>query len=117
MDMAATQNGDTAKPATPLPIGTLLKDLRPTIQGHTEAEASDIAAAVSKIFTNELSPVQAALLLYTLSLTGLEHRPDVLARCATVMRNAAVPIDGAELNAAVRREGKRVGEYHGGLVW
>lgn len=114
--MVETHNGGRRSHAPPLAIGNLLKTLRPIKVEAPEAQASDIAFAISNIFTNELSPVQAGLLLYTLSLTGLEQRPDVLARCATVMRNAAVPIEGAELKAALKKRDVKVGEYHGGLV-
>lgn len=113
----AANGGKDNNPPAPLGIHSLLKDLEPTVQGAPEVKASDIAFAISNIFTNQLSSGQATLLLYVLSITGLEQRPDVLARCATVMRNAAVPVSGAELKAAIKRKGIRVGEYHGGLVW
>lgn len=123
-------------PVSPLPIlsiNPLLKALRPSHVGVPEVGAAEIALAVSNIFTNQLSTgmyvdiairslaltasaVQAALLLYNLSLTGLEQRPDVLAQCANAMRDAAEPVDADQLKHIIRQKGQRRGEYHGGLV-
>ena len=106
------------EPPPPVSINTLLKSLRPTeITPPTNITADEIAFAVSNIFSNQLSPVQTALLLYTLSLTGLEHRPDVLAKCANAMRAAAEPVDIAGLKKAVEEKGIWMGGYQGGLVW
>jgi len=115
--MSTNQQPTTTSGEPPITITTLLKSLRPeTTPTPPTASSEDIAFAISNVFTNEISPVQAALLLYTLSLTGLEQRPDVLARCATVMRAAAVPIDNDSLAAAIDAKGLSIGEYHGGLV-
>jgi len=81
-----------------------------------EITAEEIALAVSNIFVNKLSPVQSALLLYNLSLTGLEQRPDVLARCATAMRAAASELDFQALEEVIRSKNLRSGNYQGGLV-
>ena len=124
-------------PISPLPIlsiNPLLKALRPSSVDVPEVGAAEIALAVSNIFTNQLSTgvynqrlssqhpyltvslVQAALLLYNLSLTGLEQRPDVLAQCANAMRNAAEHVDVDQLKHIIRQKGQHRGEYHGGLV-
>jgi len=101
----------------PVSIHPLLKSLRPTNVEAPRATPEEIAFAISNIFTNQLSPVQTALLLYNLSLTGLEQRPDVLAQCAHAMRAAAVPVDIPQLKEVIARRDRRIGNYDGGLVW
>ena len=106
------------KPAHPPPmaVNDLLKSLRPATISTPPASAEDIAFAIAQVFSNELSQVQTVLLLYNLSLTGLEQRPDVLARCATAMRAAAVPLDIEAIRSTIIEKSIVVGEYHGGLV-
>ncbi|KAI9710980.1 MAG: anthranilate phosphoribosyltransferase [Bogoriella megaspora] len=79
--------------------------------------ATEIAAAVSHIFTNSLSPVQTGALLTALHFTGEDRKADVIALCAAAMRNAAASIDKAALVKAVQEKGRsRVeGSYRGGL--
>ena len=118
--MASSGDSTAQAQATPLSnitINPLLKALRPTDVQVPAADAVDIAAAISRIFTNQLSPVQAALLLYNLSITGLEQQPDVLAQCASVMRAAAEPVAVEQLQQVVKQCGRRRGGYNGGLVW
>lgn len=98
-------------------ISNLLKSLRPTNVTAPDATPQEIALAISSIFTNQLSPVQIALLLYNLSLTGLEQQPDVLAQCANAMRAAAVPVDITQLKDVIEERRIRIGGYKGGLVW
>jgi len=100
-----------------LSINPLLKSLRPHNVSVPDVDADAIAFAISNVFTNQTSPVQTALLLYTLSLTGLEQRPDILAKCASVMRDAAVPVDVEGLQTTIERKGIKLGQYNGGLVW
>ena len=100
----------------PVSINPLLKALRPSEVSMPEVTAEEIALAVSNIFVNKLSPVQSALLLYNLSITGLEQRPDVLARCATAMRAAASELDVQALEEVMRRKNLSSGDYRGGLV-
>ena len=80
--------------------------------------ASEIAGAVSHIFTNSLSAVQTGALLTALHFTGEDRKADVIALCAGAMRNAAASIDTEALTRAVKERGahKAEGEYHGGLV-
>ena len=117
----ASSGGSTAQvpktTSSPITINPLLKALRPTDVKVPEAVAAEIASALSRIFTNQLSPVQAALLLYNLSITGLEQRPDVLAQCASVMRAAAETVNTERLQQVVQGRGRRRGGYNGGLVW
>lgn len=100
----------------PVSINPLLKRLRPSEVATPEVTAEEIALAVSNIFVNNLTPVQSALLLYNLSITGLEQRPDVLAQCATAMRAAASELDFAALEDVIKRKNLNLGNYHGGLV-
>lgn len=105
-------------PPPPISINSLLKSFRPTqITPPSNITPDEIAFAFSNIFNNQLSPVQTALLLYILSLTGLEQRPDVLAKCANAMRSAAEPVDIEELRKAVDARAVKMGSYQGGLVW
>lgn len=106
-----------AKTLPHLSINPLLKSLRPENVAVPAIDADTIAFAVSNIFTNQISPVQTAILLYTLSLTGLEQRPDILAKCATVMREAAVPVDTERLQRMIEQKAIKLGTYNGGLVW
>jgi anthranilate phosphoribosyltransferase len=115
MASSADAKAQEANPST-ITINPLLKALRPTDVQVPAANAAEIASGVSKIFTNQLSPVQAALLLYNLSITGLEQRPDVLAQCASVMRSAAEPVAIDQLQQVVQQRGRRRGGYNGGLV-
>lgn len=81
-------------------------------------KAEEVAAAISLIFTNSISPVQFGCMLYALHVTEGDHDPRVLSHCAKAMREAAVQMDGQDLADAVRRRGhaKAEGQYRGGLV-
>lgn len=98
-------------------IAPLLRSLRPPQLTTPTTTAEEIAFAVSNIFSNQLSPVQTAVLLYNLSITDLERRPDVLAACAEAMRAAAVPVDTTKLIDVVKERNAGINEYQGGLVW
>ncbi|KAI5250475.1 hypothetical protein E4T47_02225 [Aureobasidium subglaciale] len=78
--------------------------------------AQEVAAAVSHIFANSISPVQTGCLLYALHTTQLDRRPDVLAACASSMRYAAAQVDPDALAKAVSTRARKEGQYHGGLV-
>lgn len=107
----------TAPDSAVITINPLLKKLKPGIQSQPEVSAPEIAFAISNIFANKLSPVQTAILLYNLSITELDERPDVLAACAVAMRAAAVPVDAQRLRNAVQARNAAVNGYKGGLVW
>jgi anthranilate phosphoribosyltransferase len=96
-------------------ITPLLKRLWPT-PANENVTANEIAAAVSHIFTNSLTPVQTGALLTALHFTGLDGQPEVLSKCAQAMRNAAAQIDKKALRDILRKRGKREGNYRGGLV-
>lgn len=100
---------------TVVSITPLLKRLWPS-PGDNKVTAEEIALAISRIFTDELSPVQTGALLTCLHFTGWDIRADVIAKCAQVMREAASQINQEELSRIVREQGHPEGEYHGGLV-
>ncbi|KAK5149399.1 hypothetical protein LTR04_007095 [Oleoguttula sp. CCFEE 6159] len=95
-------------------ITPLLKRLWPA---HSSAvvSSSEIALAISHIFTNSLSPVQAGALLTALHFTARDTHADVIAACASAMRAAAAPMDSKTLRDVVRRKGRKEGGYRGGL--
>lgn len=96
-------------------ITPLLKRLWPAgIEPHVSAD--EIAAAISHIFTNQLSPVQIGALLTCLHFTGRDRTADVIAKCATAMRDAATPVDRDTLAEVVKRKDMGEGHYKGGLV-
>jgi len=96
-------------------ISALLKRLS-TVQAARQVSAEEIAAAVALVFTDSISPVQFALLLWALHTTGQDHQPDVLAACAASMRAAAATVDERALEAVVKRKARGAGGYGGGLV-
>lgn len=100
---------------TVVSITPLLKRLWPS-PGDNKVTPDEIALAISRIFTDELSPVQTGALLTCLHFTGWDIRSDVIAKCAQVMREAASQIDREELSKIIKQRGKPEGEYHGGLV-
>jgi anthranilate phosphoribosyltransferase len=97
-------------------ITPLLRRLWPS-PAQENVTADEIAAAISHIFTNSLSPVQSGALLTALHFTGWDRRADVLKKCAQAMRSAASPIDVKALKKVIRKRGRKEGNYHGGLVW
>lgn len=97
-------------------ISPLLKRLS-TRESAKKVEADEIAAAVALIFTDSLSPIQFALLLWALHTTGQDHSAEVLAACAASMRDAAAQVDRKLLGEVVQKKGMAEGAYSGGLVW
>lgn len=109
--------GDSAQPsvASKISITPLLARLWPS-PGEANVTATEIASAISHIFTDQLSPVQTGALLTCLHFTGWDRRADVLAKCSEAMRNAAAPVDTKALLELTRTRGKPRGSYGGGLV-
>ncbi|KAI9674711.1 MAG: anthranilate phosphoribosyltransferase [Caeruleum heppii] len=101
-------------PSSHISITPLLKRLWPS-PAKANVTADEIALAISHIFTDELSPVQTGALLTGLHFTGWDRRPDVIAKCAQAMRDAAAVVDLEALRKAVERRGRKEGNYHGGL--
>jgi anthranilate phosphoribosyltransferase len=105
--------------ATPQPkyvsIAPLLKLLSAPPPRDNTVKAEDIALAFSRTFENELNPTQTAALLTLLHSTGKDRHPDVIAKCAQAMRDAAVQVDRRKLKDVIRRRRKALGGYRGGL--
>jgi anthranilate phosphoribosyltransferase len=106
---------DEPSPPQIISITPLLKRLWPS-PGASNVTADEIALAISHIFTDQLSPVQTGALLTCLHFTGWDRRPDVIAKCAEVMRAAASKVDSEGLAKVVKARGKSEGNYEGGLV-
>lgn len=81
-----------------------------------EVTSDEIAKAISYIFSNELHKFQMGSLLTCLHYSGWDRKAEVIAKCAAVMRAAALQIDASDLKAAVKSRGRPEGEYCGGLV-
>lgn len=96
-------------------ISSLLKRLS-TKESTRNVKAEEVAAALGLVFTDSLSPVQFALLLWALHVTEGDHHPKVLSACSQAMRAAAAQVDGSALEDVVRRRGRPEGDYAGGLV-
>ncbi|EXJ68295.1 anthranilate phosphoribosyltransferase [Cladophialophora psammophila CBS 110553] len=99
-------------------IAPLLKKLSAPSPQDNSVKAEDIALAFSRTFENELNPTQLAALLTLLHSTGKDRHPDVIAKCAESMRDAAVQVDKHRLREVVRkrkRGGMGMGGYRGGL--
>ncbi|KAI9815889.1 MAG: anthranilate phosphoribosyltransferase [Thelocarpon impressellum] len=104
---------DNSKPQH-ISITPLLKRLWPD-PAKANVSAAEIALAISRVFTDQLSSVQTGALLTALHFTGWDRQADVIARCAEVMRDAAMPVDKAALAEVVRKRGIKRGGYGGGL--
>ncbi|KAJ9668532.1 anthranilate phosphoribosyltransferase [Coniosporium apollinis] len=105
---------DAAEHTPKLTITPLLKRLWPQ-PASEDVSASEIAFAISHIFTNSLTDVQTGALLTALHFTGRDRQADVIAKCAEAMRDAAAPVDEQSLREVVKRRGKKEGSYRGGL--
>lgn len=81
----------------------------------TAPDATEIAAAISLIFTNSLSEVQMGALLTCLHFTERDRRADVLTKCAQSMRDFSTPMDLDGLVELIAERGRKDGDYHGGL--
>jgi hypothetical protein len=96
-------------------VTPLLKQLA-TLTGALQATPKDIAAAVTLVFEDRISPIQFSLLLWALHTTGMDHNPEVLASTAKYMRHAAAQVDRNALRSAIAAKAKPEGNYRGGLV-
>jgi anthranilate phosphoribosyltransferase len=81
-----------------------------------EASAEEIASTFALIFENRLSIVQCSSLLTLLHSTRKDQDPDVIAKCAQRMREAAASISLNDLKAIVKKRGRKEGSYRGGFV-
>lgn len=105
--------------ASPLPqhvsIAPLLKQLSAPSPLDNTVKAEDIALAFSRTFEDQLNSTQMAALLTLLHSTGKDRHPDVIAKCAASMREAANQVDKPLLRKVVRQRKRGVGRYRGGL--
>ena len=96
-------------------IASLLKRLS-TAESTKNVKAEEVAAALALVFTDSLSPVQFALLLWTLHVSEGDHHPKVLTACAQAMREAAAQVDENALIDVIKRKSRSEGQYSGELV-
>ncbi|KAI4151068.1 MAG: hypothetical protein LQ340_003709 [Diploschistes diacapsis] len=97
----------------PISITPLLQKLLDP--SHGSATPTEIAAGLALIFENRLSTAQCASLLTLLQSTGRAADPEVVAKCATQMRNACAQVDRQALRAVIRKRSRKAGSYAGGL--
>ncbi len=83
---------------------------------NKDVEPEEIASAFALIFENRLSIIQTAAFLTLLHSTSKDKHPEVIAKCAQRMREAASQIEKQSLITAIRRRGLKQGNYRGGLV-
>ena len=102
-------------PPKQVSIAPLLKRLSSPAPQDNTVKPDDIALAFSRTFENELNHTQLASLLTLLHSTGKDRHPDVIAKCAQAMRDAAVQVDKRKLRQVVRQRRKVLGGYRGGL--
>jgi anthranilate phosphoribosyltransferase len=96
-------------------ITPLLKRLAyPT--ANTDVSPEEIASAFSLIFENRLTITQLSAFLTLLHSTGKDKHPEVIAKCASRMREAASQVEKSSLRTVVRKKGIKHGKYRGGLV-
>ncbi|KEF56047.1 anthranilate phosphoribosyltransferase [Exophiala aquamarina CBS 119918] len=105
----------TDPPPRYVSIAPLLKKLSAPPPLDNSVKAEDIALAFSRTFENELNGTQTAALLTLLHSTGRDRHPDVIAKCAESMRNAAIQVKSKELRAVVKKRKRGLGTYRGGL--
>ena len=98
-------------------IAPLLKRLAYPARSKITVSAEEIASAFALCFDNRMSIVQTAAFLTLLHSTGKDKDPDVIAKCAKRMRDAANQVERAQLRKVVRRRGRKMGSYRGGLVY
>ena len=95
-------------------IRPLLNKLRDPSFGPASAE--EISAVLTLIFEGRLANEECKDFLISLQSTGRGEDPEVVAKCATRMRNAGEKIDIAVLRNTIRRRHMASGGYKGGLV-
>lgn len=77
--------------------------------------AEEIATVLGLVFANQLSDIQCSSFLTLLRASERDREPKTLAKCAEVMRHAAVALDEQALHHIVRFRGRGEGSYSGGL--
>lgn len=99
------------------PISISISPLLKTFTGPEKetVTAEEIAAVLGLVFTNQLSDIQCSSFLTLLRASERDREPKTLAKCAEVMRYAAVALDQNALSDIVRFRGRGEGSYGGGL--
>lgn len=97
-------------------IAPLLKRLAYPDTTKIQVTASEVAGVFALIFEDRLSVVQTAALLTLLHSTGKDRDPDIIAQCASRMREAASQTEKEPLNKVLKERGRKEGLYNGGLV-
>ena len=108
MTMAAVS--DTPQTISIVPLLTKLSGL--LVHAPT---ADEVASALALIFDNRLSAIQCSSLLTLLHVTKRDWEPEVIAKCAERMREAAAQVDRKAIRELVSRRGRKEGSYRGGL--
>lgn len=96
-------------------IAPLLKRLSIPAPANNHVSADDIALAFSRTFENRLNGTQLSALLTLLHSTGKDRHPDVIAKCAQSMRDAANLVDDKQLKQVIGKRKRALGNYKGGL--
>ena len=107
-------------PATSHPgyvsIAPLLKDLAANTPGNAKTVSpSDISLAFARTFEDRLNGTQLSALLTLLHSTGFDRHPDVIAKCASAMRDAATQTNPQHLRTVLGKRKRTLGTYSGGL--
>lgn len=87
-----------------------------TVTLTSQVSAEEIASVFALIFENRISDIQMAAFLTLLHSTRKDRQPEVIAKCAERMREAAAQFDKPALKKVIRKRGKKQGNYRGGLV-
>ena len=108
---------DRPTPAHPgyVSIAPLLKELAKPAPACNGVSADDIALAFSRVFEDRLNGTQLAALLTLLHATKRDRDPDVIAKCAQRMRDAASQVDTRRLRQIIGKRKRGVGNYRGGV--
>ncbi|POS87281.1 hypothetical protein EPUL_000771 [Erysiphe pulchra] len=115
--MLGKEESKVAPSSKIISITALLRRMWPS-PTDGKVTAAEIAQAISYLFDDQLSPVQASALLTCLHFTKWELRADVLAACALSMREASLQVNHDSLSTVVSGKYKiwdKKNQYRGGL--
>lgn len=97
-----------------VPKVSILPLLRALSTSTDSITPADITEAISHIFRDELSPVQAGALLTSLHFTKLDQEAGIIAAAASAMRGAGLKVGGLR-DGVFGNQGSDE-RYGGGLV-
>lgn len=89
-------------------FATLLKKL---VQTPSEFTPSDCSECLRHLCANAASEAQAGAFLTALTLSGLESSPEIVAACAAVLREHAIPVKGSDIAPEVNQDGPEHGKW------